>query len=260
MSSSRRNKIPRNVVAMGLVSLFNDIASEMVYPIVPIFLSTVLMAPAEIIGLIEGVAESTASLLKIISGWLSDKFHQRKIFVIFGYGLSGLSKLVLGLARSWHFVLGERFMDRFGKGTRESARDALITESTPAASRGRAFGLHRALDSLGAVIGPLLALFLLNFYHEGYSTIFFIAFIPAAIGVLLLLAFVRERVRIKPEANMAAKAISSPQLKPQSKPLSFKWRDLDRNFKIFLFISVIFGIGNSSDAFLILRAQNLGSF
>src|SRR3989338_1256084 len=137
-----QKKVSKNVVVMGLVSLFNDISSEMVYPIVPIFLATVLKAPATAIGLIEGVAESTASLLKLVSGWLSDRLKKRKIFVSFGYSLSTVSKILIGLAKTWPFVLLARFVDRFGKGTRTAARDALILESVAPANRGRALGLH----------------------------------------------------------------------------------------------------------------------
>jgi MFS family permease len=242
--------IPRNVFFMGLVSLFNDIASEMIYPIVPIFLTTVLGAPIQVVGLIEGVADSTASVLKIVSGWLSDKLKRRKIFVVFGYGLSTLSKAVLGLANSWPLVLVARFMDRFGKGSRESARDALITENVVPANRGRAFGFHRAMDSAGAVIGPLLALLFINFYHNNFSKVFFIAFVPSAIGVLFLILFVREKRRAKIK-NVAENEVAVT-------PVKIIWKNLDKNLKLFLFISVLFAIGNSSDVFIILRAQNLG--
>ncbi|MEI7451963.1 MAG: MFS transporter [Candidatus Falkowbacteria bacterium] len=249
----KKSVIPRNVFFMGLVSLFNDIASEMVYPIIPIFLTTVLGAPMQVVGLIEGVADSTASLLKVVSGWLSDKLGQRKIFVTFGYALSTLSKLVLSFARTWHFVLGARFMDRFGKGARESARDALIMESTEAGQRGRAYGFHRAMDSMGAVIGPLLALLLVAVYHDNYPKIFLIAFIPSLIGVLLLILFVREKRRGAEAAPV--KVVLEVATVPAVK---FSWKSLDKNFKLFLAVSVIFAIGNSSDVFIILRAKNLG--
>ena len=239
--------LPRNVWIMGLVSFFNDISSEMVYPIVPIFLKTVLGAPATVIGLIEGIAESTASLLKLISGWLSDHLKKRKIFVAFGYGLSGISKILIGLAHTWPFVLFARFIDRFGKGTRVAARDALILESVNPEDRGRAFGLHRSLDSLGAVFGPLLALLLIAVYNNNYPKIFFIAFIPSLIGVLLLIIFVKEKKK-----DLLIKA------GPKKINLKFKWSELDKNFRYFLIVSLIFAVGNSSDAFLILRAQNLG--
>ena len=234
--------ISKNVFALGLVSFFNDIASEMIYPIVPIFLTSVLGAPVAIVGLIEGIAESTASILKVVSGWLSDKFQRRKPFVVAGYSFSAISKIILSLAFSWLFVLIARFIDRFGKGTRTSARDALIAESSENSVRGRAFGFHRALDTLGAVVGPMVALLAIHFLDNNFRLIFFLAFIPAFIGILLLLFFVKEK---KKEAN-------------SSSTFHFNWHNLDPSFKIFLLISFIFALGNSSDVFLILRAQNLG--
>jgi len=234
--------ISRNVSVMGLVSFFNDMASEMIYPIVPIFLTAVLGAPASIVGLIEGIAESTASVLKVISGWFSDKLQKRKPFVIAGYSLSTISKVILGFAFSWPIVLVARFIDRFGKGTRTSARDALIAESSLATNRGRSFGFHRALDTLGAVIGPLAAILLLYILGNNLRLIFLLAVIPSIIGVILLILYVKEKNKepIKQE------------------PIKFNWRNLNQSFKIFLIISIIFAIGNSSDAFLILRAKNLG--
>jgi len=234
--------ISKNVFVLGLVSFFNDVASEMIYPLVPIFLTSVLGAPVAIVGLIEGIAESTASVLKIVSGWLSDKWQKRKPFVVAGYSFSAISKILLSLAFSWPFVLIARFIDRFGKGTRTSARDALITESSDTSTRGKSFGFHRALDTLGAVVGPLIALLAIHFLDNNFRLIFFLAFIPACIGILLLLFFVKER---KKEANL-------------SPALNLSWRNLDPSFKIFLLISFVFALGNSSDAFLILRAQNLG--
>jgi MFS family permease len=234
--------ISKNVFILGLVSFFNDVASEMIYPIIPIFLTIILGAPVAIVGLIEGIAESTASILKVVSGWLSDKWRKRKPFVVAGYSFSAISKILLSLAFSWPFVLLARFVDRFGKGTRTSARDALIAESSENSVRGRSFGFHRALDTSGAVVGPLIALLAIHFLDNNFRLIFFLAFIPACIGILLLLFFVKER---KKEAN------SSPTF-------HFNWRNLDPSFKIFLLISFIFALGNSSDAFLILRAQNLG--
>ncbi len=244
-------KIPKNVWAMGLVSLFNDISSEMIYPIIPLFLKNVLGAPVAVIGLIEGVAESTASLLKLLSGWISDRLKKRKIFVIIGYSLSGISKILIGLAQSWPFVLFARFIDRFGKGTRVSARDALILESIAPEERGRAFGLHRALDSLGAVIGPIIALIMVAIFADNFRVVFFWAFIPSLIGVIVLIIFVREKKKtsfseVVPEKNKA------------KENLKINWRELDPRFKNFLIITAIFSLGNSSDAFLILRAQNLG--
>jgi len=234
--------ISKNVFVLGLVSFFNDVASEMIYPLVPIFLTSVLGAPVAVVGLVEGIAESTASVLKVVSGWLSDKWRKRKIFVVAGYSFSAISKIFLSLAYSWPFVLFARFVDRFGKGTRTSARDSLITESSENSVRGKVFGFHRALDTLGAVVGPLIALLAIHFLDNQFRLIFFLAFIPASFGVLLLLFFVKEK---KKEKN-------SDQV------FHFSWRNLDPSFKIFLLISFIFALGNSSDAFLILRAQNLG--
>ena len=239
-----KNKIgiPKNIFVLGLVSFFNDVASEMIYPLVPIFLTSVLAAPATIVGLIEGIAESTASILKAFSGWLSDKLRKRKPFVVLGYSFSAISKILLSLAFSWPFVLMARFIDRFGKGARTSARDVLIAESSENSIRGRSFGFHRALDTLGAVVGPLLALLAIHFLNNKFRLIFFLAFIPAFIAVLLLIFFVKEK---KKEANSFSE-------------FHFTWRDLNPAFKIFLLVSFVFALGNSSDAFLILRAQNLG--
>lgn len=234
--------IPRNVVILGLVSFFNDVASEMIYPLVPIFLTSVLGAPVSIVGLIEGIAESIASILKVVFGWLSDKLRKRKPFIVAGYSLSTVSKIIFGLAYSWPFVLLARFIDRFGKGTRTSARDALITESSEASVRGKTFGFHRALDTLGAVVGPLLALVAIKALDNNIRLIFFLSFIPAFIGVLLLFFFVKEKGRKQ----------------KNSSDFQFHWRDIDPSFKVFLLISFIFALGNSSNAFLILRAQNLG--
>ncbi len=244
LGANMKNKlgISKNVFVLGLVSFFNDVASEMIYPIVPIFLTSILGAPVAVVGLIEGIAESTASILKVVSGVLSDKFRKRKPFVIVGYSFSTISKIILSLAYSWPFVLFARFIDRFGKGIRTSARDALIAESSENAARGRSFGFHRAFDTLGAVVGPLIALLAIHFLDNNFRLIFFLAFIPACIGVILLIIFVKEK---RKEENLPF-------------TLNFSWHNLDSSFKIFLLISFIFALGNSSDAFLILRAQNLG--
>ena len=234
--------ISKNVFVLGLVSFFNDVASEMIYPIVPIFLTSVLQAPASIVGLIEGIAESTASLLKAFSGWFSDKFKKRKIFITGGYSLSTFAKLIIGLAKTWPFVLIGRFIDRFGKGIRTSTRDALIAESSDEATRGRAFGFHRALDTLGAVIGPLAAIFLINFLGDNLRPIFFFAFIPGVIAILLLIIFVKEK-RVETTKTVLPK---------------FSLKNLSPSFKVFLICSIIFAIGNSSDTFLILKAKSLG--
>lgn len=237
-----KGKISKNVVVLGLVSFFNDLASEMIYPIVPIFLTSVLGAPVLLVGLIEGIAESTASLLKVFSGWLSDRAQKRKGFVVSGYSLSTVSKLLIGAAAGWQMVLAGRFLDRFGKGIRTSARDALIAENSTEEDVGRAFGLHRTLDTAGAVLGPLVAILLMNRFGSGnLRPIFYIAFIPGAVGVALLALVVKEK--------KAASKASPPQ---------FKLYSLTPGYKAFLAASAIFALGNSSDAFLILKAQSLG--
>lgn len=238
----KKSKLSKNVIVLGLVSFFNDFASEMVYPIVPIFLTSILGAPVALVGLIEGIAESTASILKVFSGWLSDKVQKRKIFAVYGYSLSTISKLIIGVALSWPTVLLGRFVDRFGKGIRTSARDALIAESATPENMGRAFGFHRALDTAGAVFGPLAAILLINhFGSNNLRPIFYIAMIPGIIGVILLLVLVKE------------KAATS-----KNNPPHFKLANLTPDYKTFLVVSALFALGNSSDAFLILRAQSLG--
>ena len=241
-------RIPRNVLALGWVSFWNDIASEMIYPIVPIFLRSVLGAPYAAIGLIEGVAESSSSIFRVFFGWLSDRAKKRKIFVALGYFLSAISKIMIGLAGAWPFVLFARFVDRFGKGTRTAARDSLILESVTPENQGRAFGFHRSMDSLGAVFGPLIALFLIEAYRDNYRQVFFIAALPAFLGILLLLVFVREKRKDR----------SAEKILSKNFPLGSSWKNFDPALKYFLLVSIVFAIGNSSDAFLILRAQNLG--
>ena len=234
--------ISRNVYLLSAVSLFTDFSSEMIYPLVPLFLANVLRAPVAAIGLIEGVAESTAGLLKFVSGALSDRLGRRKPLVFLGYGLAALSKPLLALAYSWPFVLAARVLDRFGKGVRGSPRDALIADSTAPELRGRAFGFHRSGDSIGAVLGPLAALAILWLLHNNYRAAFLIAFIPGAVATLLILP-VRDSV--KP---------------PRPGPwLALRLRGADPALLRFLAAIVIFSIGNSSDMFLILRANQLGA-
>ena len=233
----------KNVLALGWVSLLNDFASEMAYPIIPIFLTATLGAPVAAVGLIEGAAEATASILKVFSGWLSDRLRNRKGFVAAGYVLGSAAKVLLGFAASWTAVLGARFMDRFGKGIRTAARDALIADSTDAGSRGAAFGLHRAMDTVGAIIGPLTALLLLAIVNNNYPLIFLIASIPAFFGVGVLVMFVRE-----PHHDVRQTPL----------PLSLSLSQFGAPFRRFLLVSLLFTLGNSSDAFLILRSQSLG--
>lgn len=233
--------VGRNVLILGFVSLFTDISSEMLYPIVPLFLATVLSAPMSVIGLIEGAAESTASLLKIVSGWWSDRASRRQPFVVWGYGLSALSKPLLALAASWHLVLVARLVDRLGKGIRTSPRDAIIAAACSPETRGKAFGLHRAMDTIGAFFGPILAIVLLKVFGLSYRTIFLLAFIPAALGVATLFFLNRETPAVKPATDRAAsRAPISPELKR------------------FVAIYGLFALGNSSDVFLLLKAKAVG--
>lgn len=235
--------IKKNVVVLGVVSFFTDVSSEMLYPITPIFLTSILGVPMSVVGLIEAVAESTASILKVFSGWLSDRLKRRRPFVVIGYSLSSLAKPILFFAYVWPTVLIARFLDRFGKGLRVSARDAMIADSSETPHRGKVFGFHRAMDSLGACIGPLLAIWFLTILKDNLRIVFLIAFIPAALAVLILIFFLKE----------TRSAFSS-----ESIAIKFNKRELNTNFKKFLIASSIFAIGNSSDVFLILRAKSLG--
>jgi MFS family permease len=233
--------VTRNVFALGLVSFFNDLGSEMLYPIVPLFLTLTLGAPVAVVGLIEGAAETTASLLKIFSGWYSDKVGRRLPLIVSGYALSGVAKPLLAFAGSWTAVLGLRLADRFGKGIRTAARDALIADSTESRYRGRAFGFHRSMDSAGAVVGPLATLLVLGAFGEAsYRPVFLAALIPAVIS---LFCFFLVHERRRPARDGAAP--------------TFGLRGFSREFKVFLFASFLFSLGNSSDAFLILRAKDL---
>jgi len=238
--------INRNIFALGIVSFLNDIASEMIYPLVPIFLTTALGAPVAVVGIIEGIAESTASVFKMVFGWLSDRMRRRKGFVVAGYLFSSFSKIILGLAYLWPLVLLGRFIDRTGKGVRTAARDALISENATVQNRGKAFGFHRGLDTTGAVLGPLLALLFIANFQDELRTVFLFAAIPSFLGVFLLILVVKEKRKEKQSKNN------------RSQPFKFRWKALSPSFRIFLLISVVFALGNSSDAFLILRAQNLG--
>jgi len=240
--------LPRNVVLLGVTSFFADISSEMIYPLIPIFLTVTLGAPVAVVGLIEGIAESTASLVKLGSGWISDRIGRRMPLVISGYGLAAVAKLLLAFAFAWPVVLVARFVDRFGKGVRGSPRDALIGDSAPAALRGRAFGLHRSMDTAGAVIGPLLALLLVAMLSDRLRVVFLLAAIPGVLSVLSL-AFVREVPRPPTDPTAATAAMPS---------ILATFRAMDRRLLLFMAASLVFALGNSSDIFLILRAKDLG--
>src|SRR3990170_6260801 len=233
----------RNVYVSGIVSFFMDISSEMIYPLVPLFLANTLGVSKSAIGLIEGVAESTASILKVFSGYLSDRIGNRKWLMVAGYGLSTLTRPIVAFATTWHHVFAFRFFDRFGKGVRGAPRDALIAESTEKESLGRAFSFHRSLDTMGAVIGPALAFFLLGIFSNDYRMVFWLSIIPGIIAVLLIIFFIRET------KNPTAAHSKRPKLTLRH----FDWR-----FKFFVLIATLFAVGNSSDVFLILRAEQKG--
>ena len=233
----------RNVFFTGLVSFFMDMSSEMIYPLVPLFLANVLGINMAMIGLIEGIAESTASLLKVFSGWFSDWTRQRKNLMLAGYAISTLSRPIMALAGAWQQVLASRFTDRLGKGIRTAPRDAIIAEATESTHLGRAFSFHRAMDTMGAVVGPAITFALLGFFNNDYRKIFWFSMVPGVIAVILIIFFIREKKRQpQPEAD-----------RPKLSLNHFDWR-----VKFFMVIATLFALGNSSDAFLILRAEQVG--
>jgi MFS family permease len=241
-----RKGLTRNVVVLGFVSLLNDGASEMIYPLLPAFLTAVLGAGPAALGIIEGIAESTASLLKLYSGYLSDRVKKRKGWIVAGYSISNVIRPLIAFSTSWLHVLVLRFSDRVGKGLRTSPRDAIIADSTPPEFRGKAYGFHRAMDHSGAVIGPLAATALLLLFHDDVKTIFLLSFIPGLLAVLMLLFGLREK----------------PSEGARTAPASFNfrsaWAEMTPGFRKYLFIILVFTLGNSTDAFLLLRAQQLG--
>lgn len=242
-----RNKkifgLDKNIFSLGFVSFLTDLSSEMIYPLLPVFLTSVLGVKISFIGLIEGIAECTASLTKLFSGWISDKTKKRKLLVLIGYSISSISRPLVAIATSGWYVLAIRFFDRIGKGTRNSPRDALIAESCLMSERGKAFGFQRAMDHFGAVLGPIIAFLLLSLFTQNYRIVFLCAFIPAILSVIVIIFFVSEKKQ-------------SYELKKET--LSLTLSSFDGKFKFFLVTVVIFTLGNSSDAFLILRAKDLG--
>lgn len=240
--TERRSVLRGNILVFSFVSLFQDTASEMIYPLLPTFLTGVLLAPATVVGLIEGLAESLSTLLKVVSGWLSDRSGRRKLWASGGYLLSGLVKPFFALAVAWPQVLVIRTLDRAGKGVRGAPRDALMALDVPAGQRGQAFGFHRAMDTLGAVIGPVLAAFLLQAYQGNLRAVFAWAILPGLLSAALAIVFVRER-----PAQRSAAVLPRLTLAP-----------FDRRFKRFLLVLVLFMLANSSDAFLLLRARATG--
>jgi MFS family permease len=242
-------QLPRNVWAVSLTSFFMDVSSEMVVNILPLFLANVLGVQTSIIGLIEGIAEATASILKLFSGWLSDKVGGRKWIAVAGYGLSALSKPFFYIASSWELIAGVRWADRIGKGIRTAPRDALVADSVTQETRGLAFGFHRAMDTAGAMVGIIIAVLAvwlaqknaLDLTKSTFQTLVLISLLPAFLAVLSL--------------AVGAKDVPVKGLRDMPK---FSLRSMGRPFSVFLVIVSIFTLGNSSDAFLVLRAQNLG--
>lgn len=242
-------QLPRNVWAVGFTSFFMDISSEMVLNILPLFLANVLGVQTSIIGLIEGIAEATASILKLFSGWISDKMGGRKWLAVLGYGISALSKPFFYIASSWELIAGVRWADRVGKGIRTAPRDALVADSVTPETRGLAFGFHRALDTGGAMIGILIAALVvwltqksaLDLSKSTFQLIVLFSLLPAVLAVISLAVGARD-----------------VEVKGRREAPKFSLRSLGKPFQIFLVIVSIFTLGNSSDAFLVLRAQNLG--
>jgi MFS family permease len=242
-------QLPRNVWAVGLTSFFMDISSEMVIYILPLFLANVLGVQTSIIGLIEGLAEATASILKLFSGWLSDKLGGRKWLAVAGYGLSAVVKPFFYFANTWGLIAGVRWADRVGKGIRTAPRDALVADSVSKETRGLAFGFHRAMDTAGAMLGILIAGVVvwlaqkntLDLSKSTFQFVVLISLLPAFLAVMSLAVGAKDV------------AVKGQRLAPR-----FSLRGMGRPFNIFLVIVSIFTLGNSSDAFLVLRAQTLG--
>ena len=242
---SSKRRLPREVWALGFVSLFMDVSSELVHAVLPLFLTTVLGASMMTIGVLEGVAEATASITKLFSGALSDRWRRRKWLVTLGYGLSALTKPVFPLAGSVLAVFGARFVDRIGKGIRGAPRDALLADITPVDQRGAAFGLRQALDSVGAFVGPVLAVVLLAAWAQDLRAVLWFAVIPAVLAVVVLVLAVRE-----PEVLATT---------PRGVGLGrAAMRQLSARYWEVVALAVVFTLARFSEAFLLLRAQHAG--
>ena len=241
--------LPRQVKVLGLVSFFNDVASEMILPLMPAFITMVLGLGPHVLGLMEGVAKSVAAVLKYLSGWWSDRLKRRKPLLAAGYTLSSVLRPLMGAVTAGWQVVGLRGIDRVGKGVRTAPRDALLADAAPAGQRGRVFGFHRAMDNAGAVVGPMTALFMLLVFHLDLRTIFLLTAIPGLVTIGLVFFAVREK--------------TPGQQAPEKEEgrLSEEGDDARRNqraFYVFLASMLLFTLGNSTDVFLVLRAQELG--
>ena len=249
--AARYRTLPSTVFALSFVAFLNDASSDIIYPLLPAFLALSLGATPFVIGLIEGFAESVASILKLFSGYLSDKFEKRKLPVFLGYSLAAVTRPLLAFVVSWPQVLVVRMSDRIGKGIRGAPRDALLAGSVPPENRGLAFGFNRAADHLGAVVGPVLAFLLLSYLAvdpqnpsmKEYQQVFLFASIPVAIGLFVIIFFVHEERTEDPIEKM---------------PIKFSLSQFDGDFKRLLFIVALFTLSNSTDAFLLLRAEETG--
>lgn len=247
MESEQKNKkifgYSKNVFFAGVVSLFMDMSSEMVYPLIPIFLTEILLVTKTTVGIIEGLAESTASILKVFSGYISDVTKKRKPLMAIGYLISSLSRILLYTSTTYMAVLTARITDRTGKGLRGAPRDALIADSTPKSELGSSFGFHRAMDTVGAMIGPLIAIIVLALSQDSIPTVFLVSFIPGVIAVGIIVLFIKE----KPHQVKDDDPYEKPTLKGTSK-----------EFKTYIVVTGLFSLSVISDAFLILRSSDLG--
>ena len=261
--------VTRNVVALGFVSLFTDISSEMLVYVIPLFLANVLLAPAAVIGLIEGVAESTASLLKLISGALSDRMGRRRFLVGIGYGTSVVAKTLYLVATVWPVVLLGRVGDRIGKGIRTSPRDALIADSTAPENRGVAYGFHRAMDTTGAFAGVLVAAAVIwaiegdatRITGDAFRALVLLALVPGILAIVTIVVGVRDVRRPAAPPDVTAGVAAAPAMTVAVRRTvgsRAEWRRFPAAFWLFILANSMFTLGNSSDAFLALRSQNLG--
>src|SRR3954468_12934922 len=240
MAAGDQSKMPRTVWALGFVSLFMDLSSEIIHSLLPLFLTVTLGASVATVGAIDGIAEATASISKVFSGWLSDRIGRRKPLILLGYGIAALSKPLFPLAHSAALVLGPRFADRIGKGLRGAPRDALVADVTPDAIRGRAFGLRQAMDTVGAFAGPLAAIALMFAFNDDMRAVFWVALIPAILSVLCVLGGVEDAPK---PAGEAPPPIRAHHVKALGRP-----------FWAVVGIGVVFTLARFSEAFLILRA------
>lgn len=238
--------LPKSIWMLGFVSMFMDISSELVHSLLPVFMTTVLGASMLTVGVIEGIAEATAAITKLFSGMLSDHLRKRKLLAAVGYGLAALTKPVFPLATSIGWVFGARFIDRVGKGIRGAPRDALVADITPARLRGAAYGLRQALDSVGAFVGPLLAIIFMLWFANDIKAVLWIAVAPAFLAVFLLIFYVHEPAELQAPHN-------------HTKPLRFAvLKLLPLRFWLIILLGIVFTLARFSEAFLILRAQDLG--